>query len=202
MVDLSIGPKDGVTYPVDTQYCGNCTMPIEVSSAFAFLLFVLIPRPFQYCEYYPEYEKCKGWLEKNLPTEFEKMKVQDDSAGGATEDDKKRQKRGGKGNIKTKKCKDDVPKKISVFRAPRSKKKSVTVITGLSTFDVDLKVAAKAFGAKFACGASVTGDDEIVVQGDVKDELFDFIPEKWPEVGFCCGMFEIYNYLPFLVLPD
>lgn len=110
------------------------------------------------------------------------MKVQDDSAGGAAEDDKKRQKRGGKGNIKTKKNKDDVVKKISVFRAPRSKKKSVTVITGLSTFDVDLKVAAKAFGAKFACGASVTGDDEIVVQGDVKDELFDFIPEKWPEV--------------------
>lgn len=128
------------------------------------------------------------------------MKVQDDSAGGATEDDKKRQKRGGKGNIKTKKCKDDVPKKISVFRAPRSKKKSVTVITGLSTFDVDLKVAAKAFGAKFACGASVTGDDEIVVQGDVKDELFDFIPEKWPEVGFCCGRFDIYNCLPCLVL--
>lgn len=137
---------------------------------------------FQYCEYYPEYEKCKGWLEKNLPTEFEKMKVQDDSAGG-TEDDKKRQKRGGKGNIKTKKNKDEVVKKISVYRAPRSKKKSVTVITGLSTFDVDLKVAAKTFGAKFACGASVTGDDEIVVQGDVKDELFDFIPEKWPEVS-------------------
>lgn len=31
MVDLSIGPKEGVEYPVDTQYCGNCTMPIEVS---------------------------------------------------------------------------------------------------------------------------------------------------------------------------
>lgn len=137
---------------------------------------------FQYCEYYPEYDKCKAWLEKNLPTEFEKMKVLDGDAAASPEDDKKRQKRGGKGNIKTKKNKDDVPKKISVFRAPRSKKKSVTVIIGLSTFDVDLKVAAKALGAKFACGASVTGDDEIVVQGDVKDELFDFIPEKWPEI--------------------
>lgn len=107
------------------------------------------------------------------------MKVED-AVGG--EDEKKRQKRGGKGNIKTKKSKDDLPKKISIFRSARSKKKSVTVITGLSTFDVDLKVAAKALGAKFACGASVTGDDEIVVQGDVKDDLFDFIPEKWPEV--------------------
>lgn len=48
--------------------------------------------------------------------------------------------------------------------------------------DIDLKVAAKFFGTKFACGSSVTGDDEIVIQGDVKDDLFDIIPEKWPEV--------------------
>lgn len=47
---------------------------------------------------------------------------------------------------------------------------------------VDLKVAAKYFGTKFACGSSVTGDDEIVIQGDVKDDLFDFIPEKFPEI--------------------
>lgn len=52
--------------------------------------------------------------------------------------------------------------------------------------DIDLKVAAKFFGTKFACGSSVTGDDEIVIQGDVKDELFDIIPEKWPEVRFFC----------------
>jgi hypothetical protein len=27
----------------------------------------------QYCEYYPEYEKCKLWLERNMPTEFERV---------------------------------------------------------------------------------------------------------------------------------
>lgn len=48
--------------------------------------------------------------------------------------------------------------------------------------EIDLKVAAKFFGTKFACGSSVTGDDEIVIQGDVKDDLFDIIPEKWPEI--------------------
>ena len=47
---------------------------------------------------------------------------------------------------------------------------------------IDLKVASKFFGQKFACGASITGDDEIVIQGDFKDDLFDLIPEKWPEV--------------------
>ena len=55
-VDLSMGPRQGVDYPLTVLYCGNCTMPIE------------------YCEYYPEYEKCKQWLERNLPTEFEKVK--------------------------------------------------------------------------------------------------------------------------------
>lgn len=86
----------------------------------------------QYCEYYPEYEKCKTWLEKNLPTEFEKVKI-DDEAGDGDDDDKKRQKRGGKGLMKIKK-KEEVTKKITVSRAPRGKKKSVTVVTGLSTF--------------------------------------------------------------------
>lgn len=71
---------------------------------------------------------------------------------------------------------------VCLSRAPRGKKKSVTVVTGLSTFNIDLKVAAKFFGTKFACGSSVTGDDEIVIQGDVKDDLFDIIPEKWPEI--------------------
>jgi hypothetical protein len=49
------------------------------------------------------------------------------------EEEKKRQKRGGKGMIKTKK-KEDGPKQVCVSRAPRGKKKSVTVVTGLSSF--------------------------------------------------------------------
>lgn len=33
----------------------------------------------------------------------------------------------------------------------------------------------------------MTGDDEIVIQGDVKDDLFEVIPEKWPQVIESCG---------------
>jgi density-regulated protein DRP1 len=169
MVDdggFPLGSQSGVTYPIQVLYCGNCSLPIE------------------YCEYYPEYEKCKLWLERNMPTEFErvvKLGEKEDGEGGGGEEEKKRQKRGGKGIMKARK-KEDGPKQVCVSRAPRGKKKSVTVVTGLSTFDIDLKVASKFFGTKFACGSSVTGDDEIVIQGDVKDELFDIIPEKWPEI--------------------
>jgi len=58
----------------------------------------------------------------------------------------------------------------------------VTVVGGLQTYDIDLKTAAKFFAQRFACGSSVTGPDEIVIQGDVKDDLFDVLPEKWAQI--------------------
>lgn len=61
------------------------------------------------------------------------MRIGDDGLEGGAEEEKKRQKRGGKGMIKAKK-KEDGPKQVCVSRAPRGKKKSVTVVTGLSTF--------------------------------------------------------------------
>jgi density-regulated protein DRP1 len=45
---------------------------------------------------------------------------------------------------------------------------------------------AKDFGKKFATGSSVTktpsGGEEIVVQGDVSDEIEEFILEKYKEI--------------------
>lgn len=69
-----------------------------------------------------------------MPDDFERLKIEEESASAdGADDDKKRQKRGGKGLLRVKK-KEDVPKKICVSRAARGKKKSVTVVTGLSTF--------------------------------------------------------------------
>ncbi|XKL59433.1 hypothetical protein PGB90_000449 [Kerria lacca] len=155
-------PQPNVTYPLKVIYCGHCTLPVE------------------YCEYYPEYDRCKLWLQQNLPAEFEKLISISGGIDDENSEEKKRQKRGGKGMIKTKK--KEGPKQICVSRATRGKKKSVTVVTGLNSFGIDLKIAAKFFGTKFACGSSVVGDDEIVIQGDVKDDLFEIIPEKWSEI--------------------
>lgn len=128
-----------------------------------------------------------------MPDKFSQLNVSGNESGTAggtgananetDEEAKKRQKRGGKGMMKAKKKEAEVEKKICLSIAPRGKKKAVTVVQGLKTFGIDLKVASKFFGQKFACGASITGDDEIVIQGDFKDELFDLIPEKWPEVS-------------------
>ena len=163
------GPTPGIAYPVKVQYCGNCSMPLE------------------YCEYYPDPEGCNKWLEKNLPENFAALGLgksvgEEKESGEGDDDAKKRQKRGGKGMVKAKKKEAEVEKQIVLSIAPRGKKKSVTVVQGLKTCGIDLKVASKFFGQKFACGASITGDDEIVIQGDFKDDLYDLIPEKWPEV--------------------
>lgn len=95
-------------------------------------------------------------------------------------DQHKRQTRGGK--AQGPKAKKQPEKKLEVFRSNRGKKKFVTVIVGMATFGVDLKEASKLFSKKFACSSSVTGPDEIIVQGDVKDELMELIPEKFPEI--------------------
>lgn len=49
--------------------------------------------------------------------------------------------------------------------------------------EIDLKKASKIFAQHFSCGSSVTGDDEVVVQGDVTDDIFDLIQKHWSEVS-------------------
>ncbi|VDM76637.1 unnamed protein product [Strongylus vulgaris] len=133
--------------------------------------------PLEYCDYSGTTDKCRKWAEENAPDALEGLEI----APGAEGEEKKHQKRGGKGTSKVEKKKTVIATKITLQREPRGKK-SVTVIRGLAGFEIDLKQATKLFAQKFACGSSVTGADEIVIQGDVKDDLFDMIPTKWPQV--------------------
>ncbi|EFZ00166.1 Translation initiation factor SUI1 [Metarhizium robertsii ARSEF 23] len=75
---------------------------------------------------------------------------------------------------------------ITIKRIERNKKKFVTAVIGLEAFGLELKKVAKDLGKKFATGSSVTklpsGGEEIVVQGDVSDELEEFILEKYKEI--------------------
>ena len=50
--------------------------------------------PVEYCEYSGKTDKCRQWLEKNLPDEMEKLQVVNGEETGDSE--KKHQKRGGK----------------------------------------------------------------------------------------------------------
>jgi len=156
------------SYPLKVAYCGECSMPPE------------------YCEYGPFAEKCKAWLQKNIPDLFQALNVGEEGGEGAgkegegtaTEGDKsKRQTRGGKAS-KAKKKADTKEPKVQLASSSRGKR-TTTLVIGLSTCGVKLKDASKFFANKFAAAASVTGEDEILIQGDVKDDLFDIIEEKF-----------------------
>jgi density-regulated protein len=71
--------------------------------------------------------------------------------------------------------------KIQIKRVERNKRKYVTVVSGLEAHGLDNKKIAKELGKKFATGSSVTkslaGTEEITVQGDVSDDLFDWLVE-------------------------
>ncbi len=73
--------------------------------------------------------------------------------------------------------------KVQIKRVERNKRKYVTAVSGLEAFGLDLKKVAKDFGKKFATGSSVTklagGGEEIVVQGDVSDEIEEFLMENY-----------------------
>lgn len=75
---------------------------------------------------------------------------------------------------------------VTIKRIERNKRKHVTAVSGLEAFDLDLKKVAKEFGKKFATGSSVTktpsGGEEIVVQGDVSDEIEEFLNEKYKQI--------------------
>jgi len=156
-------------YPLEVEYCGLCGLPPE------------------YCEFGSDVEKCKEWLKENLPDLYEELTqaVEGLSVEGEDGEKKKRQTRGGKANKLATKQKA-AEKKVILSTETRSKKKSVTIVKGLATFDIDTKKAAKLLSNKFACGASVAPGDEIVIQGDVAYDLVDFLQEKFPEIEDEC----------------
>jgi len=76
--------------------------------------------------------------------------------------------------------------KVIIKRIERNKRKYVTSVTGLEHFGLEIKKVAKDFGKKFATGSSVTrmpgGGEEITVQGDLSEDILDFVLEKYKDV--------------------
>jgi hypothetical protein len=60
-----------------------------------------------------------------------------------------------------------------------------------------LDVARKFFAQRFACACSKGEGDEIVIQGDVVDSLFDVIPEKFQVIFLISSI-----YLSLLIDTD
>ncbi|MCO5597354.1 hypothetical protein L7F22_051430 [Adiantum nelumboides] len=156
--------------------------------------------PAEYCEFGPDFEKCKPWLIKNAPELYPDLVKEEANRaadqlggleilsgpakiGGSTSDLKLDEE------VKTLpggKVKKKEKPEVLVEKVVRNKRKCVTIVKGLDMFGIKLTDASKKFGKKFASGASVvkgpTEKEQIDVQGDFMYDIVDFITETWKNV--------------------
>jgi len=146
--------------------------------------------PVEFCEFGSSLTRCKEWLQEAHPEMYDKyyseQALQSRLGTLSLEKQAKLEKDIAKAEKKAEKKADAAKKKkmesiVTIKRIERTKRKHVTAIHGLEAFGIQLKPAAKFFAQKFATGASVTknaqGQDEIVVQGDVADDILEMIEE-------------------------
>ncbi|CAA7258480.1 unnamed protein product [Cyclocybe aegerita] len=163
-------PAKEPTPPVQVLYCQVCSFPLE------------------YCEFGSSLTRCKEWLKEEHPDLYDKFyseealqaKIGTLSLEAQTKLEKDTAKKEAKAEAKADAAlKKKMASQVTIKRIERTKRKHVTAIHGLEAFSIDLKKAAKQLAGRFATGASVTknaqGLDEIVVQGDVADEVYEIL---------------------------
>ncbi|KAI8808491.1 translation machinery-associated protein 22 [Cladochytrium replicatum] len=152
-------------YTPSILYCAVCSVPPE------------------YCDFGTTKDKCRAWLASEHPDVFARLYPNEQQDGEPKSDAAAPTAAVA---APSKKKKAAAPTKVIVKRVERNKRKFVTVVSNLELFDVDLKKAAKLFANKFACGSSVTktptGGEEIVVQGDISDDIVDVILSNYKKI--------------------
>jgi len=158
-------------------YCGVCTLPPE------------------YCEFGGTVKKCEEWLETHHPDMHDRLYSEDalnknlsslsvDAQKRAKKDAAKKEAKAAA--VEQRESERKAAAKVLIKRVERNKRKYVTVVSGLEEHGLELKKIAKELGKKFATGSSVTktasGGEEITVQGDVSDDLYDWLCENYEEI--------------------
>lgn len=145
--------------------------------------------PAEYNEFLPqdsaEYKRWKAAQAEGAAQEgIEKLAVKEGEAGAegaaaataaAAPDAAPKPGKGGKSKSKA--------KAIVIETKERQKNKSVTSVSGMEGFGIKLSEAAKIFGKKFACGASViktpSQTEQIEMQGDYLQQIPDLIIKNY-----------------------
>lgn len=166
-----------VKEPKEVIYCEICSFPPE------------------YCEFGGAYKRCLVWLEQKHPDLYNRLHGDSSNPVSSSlsvekqeELERKIQKQQAKEEAKAEReLQKKLSSKITISRIARSKRKHVIAIQGLEVFDIDMKKLSKTFSSRFATGASVTksadGKDELVIQGDVGDEVEQYISDLLQEKG-------------------
>ena len=163
--------------PIKMVYCGSCNLPPE------------------FCDLGGKKAACKTWKEEHAPhllPGYDGTQVATALADDAPVASKRKEKKAKNKEAEVqlmpggKKKKKEKPG-IKITRDQRNKRKFVTMIEGLETFDIKLAAASKVFSKKLSCGASITknavGKKQIDVQGDFVDAIVELIKTNWPQIN-------------------
>ncbi|KAE8145795.1 translation initiation factor SUI1 [Aspergillus avenaceus] len=167
------------SFPAESQadivtYCGVCTLPPE------------------YCEFGGTAKKCADWLKEHHLELYQRLYSEEALNANLSSLSVSAQERAAKDAAKkeakaalaeARDAERKAASKIQIKRVERNKRKHVTVITGLEVYGMENKKLAKELGKKFATGSSMTrsaaGNEEITVQGDVSDDVKDWLLEVY-----------------------
>jgi density-regulated protein DRP1 len=126
----------------------------------------------------------KAARSNTIPTEAIEQNLSALSVDAQKRAEKDSQKKAAKAaSAEARRAEELASSKILIKRIERNKRKYVTAVQGLEAFGLDIKKVAKDFGKKFATGSSVTkipgGGEEITVQGDLSEDILEFLVEKF-----------------------
>ncbi|KAF2459998.1 translation initiation factor SUI1 [Lineolata rhizophorae] len=177
MAEAESASRPSGSFPKQVLYCGVCSLPSE------------------YCEFGGTTKKCEEWLLQADPELHGRLYSQDAieanmaalSVDAQKRAEKDAQKKAAKAEAAAAREQEKkATSKVVIKRVERNKRKFVTEVTGLEAHGLDLKKVAKDFGKKFATGSSVTkmpgGGEAITVQGDVSDDIYDYLVEIYPGI--------------------
>lgn len=158
--------------------------------------------PPEYCEFSGKLKRCKEWLANEHQDLYTKLygngddvdelagKLNESSIGadreGKLEKDLLKLQRKEE-NKEQRELAKKLSSKVIIKREARTKRKSIVVVQGLEVFEIDMKKLAKTFASKFATGCSVSKNvekkEEVVIQGDVMEEVESYIHQLLTEKG-------------------
>ncbi|KAJ5086285.1 hypothetical protein NUU61_007592 [Penicillium alfredii] len=145
-----------------------------------------------YCEFGGTAKKCEEWLKDHQSDLWDQLYSGDALNANLSTLSVSAQERAAKDAAKkeakaalveARDAERKAASRIQIKRVERNKRKHVTVITGLEVHGLENKKLAKELGKKFATGSSVTksaaGVEEITVQGDVSDDVREWLLEVY-----------------------
>ncbi|KAL2819875.1 eIF1-like protein [Aspergillus cavernicola] len=167
-------PVPAEIQPRHVTYCGVCTLPPE------------------FCEFGGTAKKCQDWLSDNHPDLYERLYSGDSVSANLSTLSVSVQERAAKDAAKkeakaaaaeARDAERRATSKVQIKRVERNKRKHVSVVIGLEVYSLENKKVAKELGKKFATGSSVTksaaGTEEITVQGDVCEDIKEWLVENY-----------------------